>query len=229
MRQMEWLTNASQDYDVVIIAGDLLDITAYLSPREQIESVKPMLQSIAQNCDCIVCSGNHDFIKQDDAQEHSSSWLKEIESFGITTDGHQLLKDRYLFSVCSWWNTASERDHIIQKLQQAERKHADHWLWIHHAPPKGSSTAWTRKGNAGDPNLMKLIGKYQPSLVFSGHIHEAPFYADGHWNDRLGETVSLNAGQEPGNRPTHIVIDTDEASATYISSQGIESITLHTE
>jgi Icc-related predicted phosphoesterase len=53
--------------------------------------------------------------------------------------------------------------------------------------------------------------------VFSGHIHNAPFYPDGSWIDRIGETWVFNPGRQIGPRPTSIVFDLDAMTAEWFS------------
>ncbi len=36
LKQYDWVTNASKDFDVVVIAGDHLDISSVVEPRAQI-------------------------------------------------------------------------------------------------------------------------------------------------------------------------------------------------
>ena len=52
------------------------------------------------------------------------------------------------------------------------------WVWVYHAPPSGSPTCWDGKKHYGDAALVKWIDFYQPDLVFTGHIHQAPFTSD---------------------------------------------------
>jgi hypothetical protein len=35
-------------------------------------------------------------------------------------------------------------------------------------------------------------------------VHNAPFYPEGSWIDRIGDTWVFNPGREPGPIPTHL-------------------------
>jgi hypothetical protein len=59
--------------------------------------------------------------------------------------------------------------------------------------------------------------------VLSGHIHNAPFYADGAWIDRLGQSWVLNAGRQIGPRPSHVILDFNNMTARWVSAE--ESLT----
>jgi hypothetical protein len=54
-------------------------------------------------------------------------------------------------------------------------------------------------------------------------MHNAPFYPEGSWIDRIGTTWVFNPGREPGPVPTHIILDLDGLSVEWISFEG-ESI-----
>jgi Icc-related predicted phosphoesterase len=61
---------------------------------------------------------------------------------------------------------------------------------------------------------------FGPDLVLSGHIHNAPFYDEGSWIDRIGKTWVFNPGRQIGPRPTSIVFDLDAMTAEWFSLEG---------
>src|SRR5258708_13728276 len=63
-------------------------------------------------------------------------------------------------------------------------------------------------------------------MVFSGHIHQAPFVKDGSWTDRIGQTWVFNSGQQIGPTPTHVIVDTDARQAIWMSITGAETVHL---
>jgi hypothetical protein len=65
--------------------------------------------------------------------------------------------------------------------------------------------------------------------VLTGHVHQAPFFPDGSWYDRIGGTLVFNAGRQPGAMPAHIIIDTDENRASWWSFEGQDEIDLDLE
>ena len=75
----------------------------------------------------------------------------------------------------------------------------------------------------GDPYLLEWINRFKPDLVLSGHVHNAPFYPEGSWIDRIGDTWVFNPGREPRPIPTHLNLDLDAMSAEWIAVEG-ESI-----
>ena len=61
----------------------------------------------------------------------------------------------------------------------------------------GRSRLLVWKKLLGDPYLLEWINRFKPDLVLSGHVHNAPFYPEGSWTDRIGDTRVFNAGREP--------------------------------
>ena len=57
LRQFDWLLRVAADYDVVVIAGDLLDIAADCELDVQIVVVMKYLALIRKQTRLIVCSG----------------------------------------------------------------------------------------------------------------------------------------------------------------------------
>jgi Icc-related predicted phosphoesterase len=77
--------------------------------------------------------------------------------------------------------------------------------------------SWTGRKSAGDEVLAEWIARFAPDLVLSGHIHNAPFYAEGAWIDRLGRTWVFNAGRQIGPRPSFVILDFETMRARWIS------------
>ena len=77
--------------------------------------------------------------------------------------------------------------------------------------------SWTGRKSAGDEFLTAWIARFAPDVVLSGHIHNAPFYADGAWIDRLGATWVLNPGRQIGPRPSYVILDFENMSARWFS------------
>ena len=125
-----------------------------------------------------------------------------------------------LVTLCPWWDGPVTRAELEAQLARAQQSVQGRWIWIHHAPPAGSPVCWTGHQFAGDESLLEWIKRFTPDMVFSGHIHNAPFYAGGSWVDQLGKTWVFNPGKQIGPSPTHIIIDFDRMTAEWISLEG---------
>ena len=75
LRQFDWLQQAAADFDIVVIAGDLLDITSTVELETQIVVVLKYLKRIRARTRLLVCSGNHDGDERNQADEWVATWL----------------------------------------------------------------------------------------------------------------------------------------------------------
>ncbi len=227
LKQFEWLAQEAEFVDLVVIAGDLLQLGHSCEKPEQIEQLRPLLKRIRDRCPLLLSSGNHDGDTLNNAKEEYANWIEALAlEFTQTSDFEN---GKYRFTTCPWWNGPTTREAMLDEICNEQPSEDSIWIWIHHAPPRGSKTAWTLKGDAGDPFLLKLIGRYQPAFVFCGHVHSAPFYADGAWNERIGKTWVFNPGKQIGEIPCHIRIDLAQRSARYSSMEGVETLNLADE
>ena len=214
--QFDWLLAAAGEFDLVIFAGDALDVGSFVDFRAQIVVVKKYLSLLAGLTKVMLCSGNHDLDERSAEGEKIARWIGDVREFGIACDGDSLTIGDTLFTVCPWWDGPTVKQGLEQQLRQASMQRPSHWVWVHHAPPANSPTSWGGKRHFGDVDLVEWIARYQPSMVISGHVHQSPFIADGSWFDRLGDTWVFNAGLQPGRPPVYIVLDTDEGTAFWL-------------
>lgn len=216
--QLDWLASAAAQFDLVVFAGDALDIGSMVDFRAQIVVVKKYLALLAAQTRVILCSGNHDLDERNAEGEKISRWISEVRELGITCDGDSLAIGETLLTVCPWWDGPLVKQRIVEQLRDAAANRPQRWIWAHHAPPANSPTSWGGKRFFGDVEVVQWIMQYQPSMVISGHVHQSPFIADGSWFDRLGQTWVFNAGLQPGRPPTHIVLDLAADKAFWLAA-----------
>ena len=197
--QFDWLLAAAPEFDVVIFAGDALDIGSFVDFRAQILVVKKYLSLLSGMTRVIFCSGNHDLDERSAEGEKIARWVGDIRELGIACDGDDLTIGDTHFTVCPWWDGPLVKGRIEAQLRDAAAKRAQRWIWVHHAPPANSPTSWGGKRFFGDVELVQWITQYQPSMVISGHVHQSPFIPDGSWFDRLGDHLGLQ--HRPAARP----------------------------
>lgn len=224
--QFDWVLNIASRFDVVIIAGDALDIGSIVDFRAQIVVVRKYLERLASKTRVILCSGNHDLDERDEAGERISRWIGDLGNLGIAHDGESLTIGDTFFTVCPWWDGPRVREQIGVQLEEAAAAHRGRWIWIHHAPAANSPTSWGGARTFGDAELVQWIESYRPDIVLSGHVHQSPFVKDGSWFDRIGGTWVFNMGQQFGPTPAHIVLDLDSDRAYWFSAAGEQSIDL---
>ena len=212
--QFDWLLAAAPQFDVVIFAGDALDIGSMVDFRAQILVVKKYLTLLSGITRVILCSGNHDLDERSAEGEKIARWVGEVRELGIACDGDSLTISNTLFTVCPWWDGPLVKSRLETQLRDAAAQRLQQWIWVHHAPPANSPTSWGGKRFFGDVELVQWIKDYQPSMVISGHVHESPFIPNGSWFDRLGTTWVFNTGLQHGRPPVCIVLDLDDARQT---------------
>jgi Icc-related predicted phosphoesterase len=220
LKQFDWLLGNAASFDAVIIGGDLLDLGSDLHLDLQIVVVEKYLRLLRQKSLLMVTSGNHDGDHRNEADESVARWIRESKAEGLFVDGDSLELAGALVTLCPWWDGSVTRAELEAQLTQAQQSVQGRWIWIHHAPPAGSPVCWTGHQFAGDESLLEWIQRFTPDMVFSGHIHNAPFYAGGSWVDQLGKTWVFNPGKQIGPSPTHIIVDFDRMTAEWISIEG---------
>ncbi|KYH02903.1 metallophosphoesterase family protein [Bradyrhizobium sp. DOA1] len=225
--QLDWLVSAAAQFDLVIFAGDALDIGSIVDFRAQIVVVKKYLALLAAQTRVILCSGNHDLDERNADGEKISRWISEVREIGIGCDGDSLVIGEAMFTVCPWWDGPLVRQRLVDQLGHAAAGRLQRWIWVHHAPPAESPTSWGGKRFFGDVELVHWIAQYQPSMVISGHVHQSPFIQDGSWYDRLDRTWIFNAGLQPARPPTYIVLDLDADKAFWLAAGEAQWIDLN--
>jgi Icc-related predicted phosphoesterase len=224
--QFDWVLGQADDFDVVVLAGDHLDLASIVDGRAQSVVVRKYFSRLRALTRLVTCSGNHDLDAPNETGEKIAKWLGGGQTEGVSSDGESFIVDDTLFTICPWWDGPITRAGIAAQLAEAARQPRKQWIWIHHAPPDKSPISWGGARYFGDTELAQWIGEYQPDIVFCGHVHQSPFVKDGSWVDRIGNTWVFNAGQQFGAPPTHIIIDTDEGEALWFSSAGNQFIRL---
>jgi Icc-related predicted phosphoesterase len=209
--QFDWLLSAAPQFDLVIFAGDALDLASAVDYRAQIVVVKKYLSRLSGITRVILCSGNHDLDERNAEGEKYARWIGEARDLGIACDGDSVSIGDTLFTVCPWWDGPLVKQRLEDQLRKDAGKQASRWIWAHHAPPANSPTSWGGKRYFGDVELVQWIERHQPAMVVSGHVHQSPFIHDGSWFARHGKSWIFNTGRQPGRPPTYIVLDLDSS------------------
>ncbi|MGI1661535.1 metallophosphoesterase family protein [Palleronia sp. KMU-117] len=226
LKQFDWLQSVSADFDLVVLAGDLLEISSAVEKRTQIVVVRTYLEELARTTRVVVCSGNHDLDTHDARGELVAGWVQDLNELGIVTDWGRVMVGTTLITVCPWWDGPATRDAIGQQLAADAAIAKDRWIWVYHAPPSDSPVSWGGKRHFGDADLSAWIGTHQPDLVLSGHVHQSPFIDGGSWADRIGRTWVFNSGQQIGATPAHVALNLESGEAVWFSLAGAEIVSM---
>ena len=217
LRKLDWVLAEADSLDLVVIAGDLLNIGSVVPLDAQIVVALEYLTRLAERTHTVVCSGNHDLDHRTDGDEKATGWIHEARSSGVVVDGDTVMIGGWLVTSCAWW----EGPETLRRLEAdiargAEQRHGP-WMWVYHGPPQGP-LAWTGTTDYGDPELPRLLEEHHPELVLCGHIHQAPFVAGGGWAQRWGPTWVFNGGHQRGQIPSHVFLDLDRRTASWWSA-----------
>ena len=117
--QFDWLLAAAPQFDLVIFAGDALDIGSIVDFRAQIVVVKKYLTLLSGMTRVILCSGNHDLDERSAEGEKISRWIGEVRELGIACDGDSLTIGDTLFTVCPWWDGPLVKQRLESQLRDA--------------------------------------------------------------------------------------------------------------
>ncbi len=222
LRQFDWVGEHVENFDLLVLAGDLLDLGSAVDLDVQEVVVEKYLRKFARQRMLLSSSGNHDIQELLADGERAALWMESLKSPKLKPDYESYQTGDILFTVCPWWDGPDTRARTEQCLMADAAKPKKTWIWLHHNPPLGTPVAWTGKEDGGDPVALEWIQLYQPDFVFSGHIHNAPFYAAGSWHTRIGKSVVFNAGKQPGGEPTRIILDLDTRRAVWNSLESDE-------
>ena len=227
MPQFDWLMNSAGKYDLVIIAGDLLNIAGHVDLDTQILVINKYLARLRERTTLFVCSGNHDGDRKGESGEYFADWLDTSALGGIEGDGSSVQVGDWLFSLCPWWDGPVGLQAVTSFLEAEAAKAVKNWFIVHHAPPSESRIAWSGKRDFGDEHLRSFILKHSPRIVLSGHVHQAPFRDEGGWYDRIGDTWVFNAGYQMAQLPPYLEFNLGDSEVSWCSLEGIERITLN--
>jgi len=224
--QLDWVVRVAPTFDLVVLAGDQLDISSAVSLDAQSVVLLRYLSLLKAAGHVAVSSGNHDLTGPDASGEQCALWLQEARALGVPTDGDSLRLGDTLVTICPWWDGPLGRAALEARLEAEAAQRPERWIWVYHWPPLGSPTCWTGRRHYGDPDVAEWIARFGPDIVLAGHVHEPPFKPAGAWADRIGATWVFNAGRQIGPVPAHIEIDLGTDSASWRSLMGVESLRL---
>src|ERR1700709_2747889 len=85
--QLDWVASVAGDYDLVVLAGDHLDVGSIVEPDAQIAVMLAYLTRIAAKTNVVACSGNPDLNARNDDGERVARWLDGARGAGVLVDG----------------------------------------------------------------------------------------------------------------------------------------------
>jgi Icc-related predicted phosphoesterase len=216
LRHLDWVLGAAHEFDVTVLAGDHLDISASVSLESQCVVVLGYLQRLADRTTIVASSGNHDLTARNSYGEKTAAWLLDGRAVGALVDGDTLDVADVRITVCPWWDGPSTRGDVGEQLREQARDRPRWWVWVYHPPPAGSPTARGTRREYGDDDLRGWIAELRPDVVLTGQVHEVPFVSGGSWVEQVDRSWTFNAGRlATGPIPNHVVVDFEQRTASW--------------
>ena len=225
LRKLDWMLGEAAGVDLVVVAGDLLDVGSRVPLDAQIAVVLEYLERAALTSRTVVCSGNHDLDHRTDEGEKATAWIAEARAGGVTVDGDTVTVGDWLVTACAWWEGPATLAALEASLDDVAATRTGPWMWVWHGPPEGP-LSWTGSRHFGDPELPRLLARHHPDVVLCGHIHQSPFVPGGAWAEHRDGTWLFNSGHQAGPVPAHVRLDLGRRTATWWSFDGEGAISL---
>src|SRR5258708_4789049 len=104
LKQLDWVSAVAGEFDLVVLAGDHLDIASIVEPDAQIAVVLEYMARMAAKTSVAACSGNHDLNGRNEHGELSARWLAGATASGVLVDGTRLETEKVFVTVCPEWD-----------------------------------------------------------------------------------------------------------------------------
>ena len=121
LKQFDWVLSVAQDFDVVVIAGDHLDISSTVEARVQITVILTYLKRLHAKTRLVVSSGNHDLDARNTDGEKFAKWISKVRNLGTPTDGDCFAVGGTLFTICPWWDGPQTRNRSTRSSHVTRR------------------------------------------------------------------------------------------------------------
>jgi len=131
LRQFDWVLSVAPEFDLIVIAGDHLDISSEVSLEAQSVVVLEYLSLLgAAGHAVVVSSGNHDLTGPDARGEQCALWLAQARAPGVSTDGDSIRLGDMLITICPWWDGPAGREATLARLAADAARRPARWLWV---------------------------------------------------------------------------------------------------
>ncbi len=192
LRQLDWLLSQAADYELVVVVGDLLDISSTVPLDAQIPVVLRYLERLAERTATAVCSGNHDLTGLDaDGEQAAGCWRPAAR---VCRQRLLVVGDAQV-DVHPWWDGPIGRQRLERRLEAPrEARHAPEaprrWIWVYHWPPPDVPVSWVGTKSYRAPTSPAGSTGSGPDLVLTGHVHQSPWVDGGSWSPTGGRRGS---------------------------------------
>jgi predicted phosphodiesterase len=211
------LLSRAAKWDLVCIAGDLLDMFNAEPRIVQARTVSRWIRELARVTRVAICSGNHDNaggqISADRAPVYE--WLYELgKDSRIITDGSTEVLDDLIVTTVPYFCYREQKAIWLNRGASIRRQRGVPWLVLHHIPPIAYSGSTREETEAAE-----LLLAYRPDYFVSGHSHQFPYFPGNSWAQVVNGVQVLVPGQLlVAPFPNHIILDTNSGQARWETS-----------
>ena len=117
--QFDWLVSVANRYDLLIIAGDLLDGGSFVTASAQMVVVLKYLERLRAIAPLVICSGNHDLNNTYSTGERYARWVPYARGPGAHADNETFAIGEDSITICPWWDGDIARRAIGRELAEA--------------------------------------------------------------------------------------------------------------
>jgi predicted MPP superfamily phosphohydrolase len=227
IRWFHSLIEQAQCYDLVCIAGDLLDMFNSKTRMQQAREIGQLIRKLADIVPVAICSGNHDnagrLVSHDRASVYD--WFIELGTHpSIITDGSTRKLESLIVTTIPYHCPKEEKSIWLDRGLTTRRQTGMPWIVLHHVPPKNGAGV-----NGEEAEAAGILSAYRPDYFVSGHEHAFPYVPGQSWKQKQGEVCLLIPGQLlSATFPNHVKLDTvsgesswHTASDTWIPEDGL--------
>ncbi len=225
---LRWVLREAHRYELVALAGDLLDVYLEAPLARQADRSLRFLRALAERTEVAVCSGNHDATDEAAITPRGPlpGWLARLGDEGCwILDGAAKVVSGRLAVTSLGYLTDHETKRASLRLGSDLRRSGDlPWLVLNHHPPASDATIGHEESIAG-----ALLREFRPDFWACSRLYGQGALHGFRWRQTLAGTTVLNAAQlipagHPlsGEHPTHIVLDLATGTAEWVQSDGAQ-------
>jgi hypothetical protein len=173
-----WLETRASDFEMICIAGDLLDMFSAVPQSEQIDHAIGFLIRLAAGTRVAVCSGNQDQIQTEDLFS-SAPWLQEFADLEniIPDDKTVVIGQELVITTISYSAPTQRRLALMEQGENLRSVRELRWLVMHHIPPTWHAAV----KDSEEIQAEGLVSEFEPDYFGCGHLHQLPQVSERGW------------------------------------------------
>jgi DNA repair exonuclease SbcCD nuclease subunit len=209
-----WLLSRAADYDLICIAGDLLDMFREEPRMEQARQVTRWIREVSKVTWVAVCSGNHDNAGRQISPDRAPAyeWLVTVgRESKIVTDGSTHVLDDLIITTVPYHCSKEQKSIWLDRGAVIRRQRGSPWLVLHHVPPIAYPGSTKEEAEAAE-----LLLNYRPEYFISGHSHQFPYFPGSSWAQRIeGVNVVVPGQLLRAPFPNHIILNSESGEVSW--------------